>query len=185
MKKILTMAALTLLTLCGCNNNKSSVEKKEKIETPPYAASTKTWTFGKQVWSDAIRIPECNKASFSESLDTPDCRSYTDGSETWYYYNWAYVDTKKITLCPDPWRVPTEADFDELIANTTNKQLVNAWGLPGTAYGSYMQYAGSDCYIWSADKLHTYGAYSVFFDNNNASTRSADKNYGFQVRCVR
>jgi hypothetical protein len=30
-------------------------------QTPPYAASTKTWQFGEQLWSDAIHEPLCNK----------------------------------------------------------------------------------------------------------------------------
>jgi hypothetical protein len=34
--------------------------------TPRYAASTQTWTFGEQIWSDAIHIPECNKTDFIE-----------------------------------------------------------------------------------------------------------------------
>jgi hypothetical protein len=65
MKKI-----LIILMLCGVCYSYAQ-------DTPRYAASTKTWVFGYQIWSDAIQIPSCNKSSFKVSFTEPDCRSYT------------------------------------------------------------------------------------------------------------
>jgi hypothetical protein len=128
MKKILTIAALALLTLGGCNKNN---ENDENIETPPNAASTKTWKFGDQIWSDAIRIPDCDKSDFIYGNTTPDCRSYTAGSSKWYYYNKLYVEDNREKMCPSPWRLPYQDDFDELFTNITGTTIIGGWGAPG------------------------------------------------------
>ena len=91
---------VTIIMLCGVLGGYAQT-------TPPYAASTKTWTFGEQTWSDAIHIPECNKSSFTERYYETQCRSYTQGANTWYYYNWLYVNKHAARLCHSPWRVPS------------------------------------------------------------------------------
>jgi hypothetical protein len=184
MKKILTIAALTLLTLDGCNKN------NENGETPPYAASTQTWTFGDQTWSDAIRIPACNKSDFISpdfigSITAPDCRSYTYGSTTWHYYNWPYVIANHDKMCPAPWRVPSREDFERLDANTNDKTLAAAWELAGFAYGSSMNYDGSYGYYWSSTEYDTRYACILGIVSGSAETADHNKGYGYQVRCVR
>jgi hypothetical protein len=88
----------------------------ESPSTPPFAASTQTWTFGTQTWSDAIHIPGCRKTDFELSYTEPNCRSFTAGTNTWYYYNWAYVTQNATQLCPDPWSVPDYWHIQQLYA---------------------------------------------------------------------
>jgi hypothetical protein len=182
MKKILTIAALTLLTLGGCNKNN---EKEENIETPPLAVSTQTWTFGDQTWSDAIRIPACDKSDFISSITAPDCRSYTYRSNTWYYYNWSYVITNQEQLCPAPWHVPFRWELEILEKNTTSEKLMTAWGLPGYAFGSSMVNVGEDGYMWSPTSGEVSSAACINYTSGKLQVVRPPKSYGFQVRCVR
>jgi uncharacterized protein (TIGR02145 family) len=157
--------------------------------TPTYAASTQTWTFGSSplVWSDAIQIPNCNKTSFTNSTDDPQCRSYTDGeSNTWYYYNWAYVSTNAATLCPAPWRVPTREDFVALMAATSSAELVDDWGYGGFADGSNVNEVDSFGYFWSSKEDRSNSGYLYYGSGNgNLGTFYRDKHLGYQVRCVK
>ncbi|MDR3351395.1 MAG: fibrobacter succinogenes major paralogous domain-containing protein, partial [Prevotellaceae bacterium] len=150
------------------------------------AASTQTWTFGAStlVWSDAIHIPECNKDAFEISPTEPQCRSYTEGANTWYYYNWAHVNQHATILCPSPWRVPTKDDFDVLAGATDGATLGSEWGLAGFAHGGSMLNVGSDGNYWSSTKSGINSAYYMGFSTSNANTGTTHKYYGFQVRCV-
>jgi uncharacterized protein (TIGR02145 family) len=172
--------------------------------TPQYAASTQTWTVKSQIWSDAIHIPACNKEGFTMSNTVPHCRSYTSGTNTWYYYNWPYVNENKDALCPSPWRVPTKDDFialDKAFEGTgTNRygvdqnwiknNYINAWGgtaesgqvtSSGVANRDHGMYRSSD-----ANEALTNAYYLVF----NLSGRVEPQflyavSYGFLVRCVK
>jgi hypothetical protein len=183
MKKIFTIAALTLLTFGGCNKN----NEKDESETPPNAASTQTWKFGDQTWSDAIRIPACNKSDFMDSFTSPDCRSYTYGSTTWHYYNWPYVIANQDKMCPAPWRVPTNDDFMRLEENSKREYIIAAWGLPGYAYGHTLSSVGGHGYLWSSTEDYN-NMKSFILDYSHEDYRSSivsDKSHGMQVRCVR
>jgi hypothetical protein len=153
---------------------------------PPYAASTHTWTFDNQTWSDAIQIPECNKNDFEAHWTEPRCRSYTSGTNTWYYYNWPYVDANKSTMCPSPWRVPGQGDFAALTNNTTYDVLINAWGLGGYANGTSMSDVSTEATYWST---LSYGgddsrAHIMAYHSSNLYMTNTYKNFGLQVRCV-
>ncbi|MDR2801900.1 MAG: fibrobacter succinogenes major paralogous domain-containing protein [Prevotellaceae bacterium] len=171
---------LTILMFCGVVGGYAQ-------NTPPHAASTKTWTFGEQTWSDAIQIPECNKKSFEESDTEPDCRSYTDAKgNTYYYYNWPYVNTKAARLCPAPWRVPSQADFYILSHAPTADMLVSAWGLSGNAYGNTMHNVGSFGIYWSSTEISSDYAYAQYYISSfGAPPNGTTKQYGLSLRCVR
>jgi hypothetical protein len=155
-------------------------------DTPPYAASTNTWTFGGQTWSDAIRIPECNRSNFIESFTDPQCRSYAQGVNTWYYYNWLYVNEHSAQLCPAPWRVPTKSDFDVLVTHATVTMLSDAWGYGGYVYYVPILYTGSCAVYWSATESGGMRAYSFDYWNNiGVGVDFNDKELGYQVRCVK
>jgi hypothetical protein len=173
MKKI-----LTILMLCGVCYGYAQ-------NTPRFAASTRTWTFGNQTWSDFIRIPECNKTSFTDSYTDPHCRSYTSGANTWFYYTWPYVAENADKLCPSPWRVPTKADFEILAKNVTGSQLASAWGLPGYAYGSSMYNVGTYGRYWSSTELDSTNAYRLNYYSGGLYVSNNAKYYGYQVRCVK
>jgi hypothetical protein len=153
--------------------------------TPPHAASTKTWEFGNLTWSDAIQVPGCNKNAFAESLTQAQCRSYTSGTSTWYYYNWPYVDANKSVMCPSPWRVPAPADFHILADHATDAALISAWGVGGLAHGSGIFNAGSTGYYWTAEQLGSNSAYYLDYSSGYLHISQYYKHYGRQVRCVK
>lgn len=176
MKKILFISmiiAAAAIAFAGC---KKDEEEDESAKTPPHAASTQTWTFGTQTWSDAIQMPDCNDGTFENSETVPQGRSYTSGGKTYYYYNWAYVNANKNTMCLSPWRVPTKSDIDVLMEGEVEDHA-NAWGFGGYAYGSSVYLVNRQAYIWySSGGYYWYG-----YDNQIDATLS----HGMQVRCVK
>jgi uncharacterized protein (TIGR02145 family) len=181
MKKhlFLMIAAATMVAFVGCDKN-------ENVATPPLIASTQTWTFGDQTWSDAIQCPECNKETFEDSYTNPQYRSYTEDGKTWYYYNWAYVDANREEMCPSPWRVPTKEDFDVLVSNTTHSVLISTWGYGGGTSG-WLNGAvgtGSFAHYWSSTDSGI-GACSLHYDSYDLDVGNYDYYLGFQVRCVK
>jgi hypothetical protein len=156
---------------------------------PPHAESGETWmwVFGKQMWSNAIHMPECNKEDFIESETEPDCRSYTENGETKYYYNWAYVNTNRNKLCPSPWRVPTKADMETLGSNSNENALFDAWGFGGNAYGSSVGSVSTGAYYWSSTEYRSGSsyAYNLGYGSSNLLVLYDTKSNGFQVRCVK
>jgi hypothetical protein len=173
---------VTIIMLCGVLGGYAQT-------TPRYAASTKTWTFGEQTWSDAIRIPECNKSSFADSNTDPQCRSYTQDGKTWYYYNWPYVNKHAARLCPSPWRVPTATDFETLSGYTDVSALSDAWGYGGITNSTSVYGTGSAIRYWSSQEFSSFtnGAYYLhsYTDGSVGLLYDGLKRYGFQVRCVK
>jgi hypothetical protein len=177
----------TITVASGTLTKTVAVTQQPQRDTPPYAASAQTWTFGNQTWSDAIRCPECNKETFerSSNLD-PLCRSYTADGKTWYYYNFDYVYFNKSALCPSPWRVPAKEDFETLVGNTDNSTLINAWGYGGLAYKSFVTYMGSAFYWSSTEYIGSqvfYLTYSSGYGDLGVSVTYGE--YGHQIRCVK
>ncbi|MDR0738055.1 MAG: fibrobacter succinogenes major paralogous domain-containing protein [Prevotellaceae bacterium] len=135
-KMMIMMLAMVAITFASCSKDLYYQVLDINSDAPPRAASSKAWVFGEQTWSDAIRIPECNEKTFENSDTEPQCRSYTEDSNTWYYYNWPYVDANAATLCPTPWRVPTRSDFEALILSSSAAILCTEWGYGGYTTGS-------------------------------------------------
>jgi uncharacterized protein (TIGR02145 family) len=157
--------------------------------TPPYAASPQTWLFGEQTWSDAIHIPECENASYTGDYDNPHCLSYTSGTNTWYYYNWAYVNANAATLCPSPWRVPAQSDFSTLVSalegSSGYQTLINEWGYGGFFGGFSIANTGG-AYHWSATEHSNVDAYYLEYSSSTIRLQYYYGKYsGMQVRCVR
>jgi hypothetical protein len=162
-----------------------AVSVTQAANVPTYAASTQTWTFGSTlVWSDAIQIPDCNKSSFTTSDTDPHCRSYTLGDNTWYYYNWAYVNTNAATLCPQSWHVPTYTDFGALSATPDRSILPAAWGYGGYVRGSNVDDVDSHGIYWGSTPNGCCYASSLNFVLGGLILYESYLDYGFQVRCV-
>jgi hypothetical protein len=94
---------LTIIMLCGVCYGYAQ-------DTPPYAASTKTWVVEgddgvTRIWSDYINMPECNK----EGDKNDPCHR---GQGIFYSYNEKYIKKRKKEMCPLPWRIPTTKDYD-------------------------------------------------------------------------
>jgi hypothetical protein len=186
--QVATQRTATVIIAAGALNRTVTVTQ---AALPFYAASTQTWTFGSSTltWSDVIQIPACNKDDFSGTTDAPkvDGRSYTHDGKTYYYYSWPYVNQNAAQLCPDPWRVPTKADFEALVAATTAAQLAADWGYGGYCSGSSVYNAGSVAYYRSSVEYSTFSAYGLYFDTSGYVNPLYYnyKSYGYQVRCVK
>jgi hypothetical protein len=168
----------------GCTNATAS---GTITVVPQYAASTRTWVYGGLTWSDAIRIPDCKNTSFTDSYTIANCRSYTSGTNTWYYYNWTYVNQNASTLCSSPWRVPTQTDAVALAnSGQTYSTLSNVWGFGGsfTAWAGITQ-PTTEHVLWTTTNVNTYTAYEFEMKNSKLSVIAYDKYCGYQVRCVK
>jgi hypothetical protein len=130
-------------------------------------------------------MPDCNKTGFKSSFTEPDGRSHTAGANTRYYYNWAYVNANQSTMCPSPWRVPTNDDLQALFYATNGATLISEWGSGGYVSGNTIHNGNARGYYWSSTAASaTYAHYLDFYDNfrNVGFTVMTD---GFQVRCVK
>ncbi|MDR3185148.1 MAG: fibrobacter succinogenes major paralogous domain-containing protein, partial [Prevotellaceae bacterium] len=157
--------------------------------TPRYAASSATWVFGAQTWSDAIQIPGCDKDDFGCSPSDPRCRSHTDqdGLKR-YYYNWPYVNRHADTLCPSPWRVPSEADFETLIEaiDYDYETLVRGWDwFGGSANCNRMDNVKGMANSWSSVGAGYVAVELLIVFNKDIFTQNSSSPYGDLVRCVR
>jgi hypothetical protein len=183
-----TLAASTTLTrTVGVTQTAVTFTISEVDNAPPYAASNKAWMFGNSqlIWSDAIHCPECNKETFEDSYTDPQCRSYTEDGKTYYYYNWAYVDANKTTMCPDPWRVPARDDFSAIISNTNSPTLLSVWGYGGYATGSAVVYETDRARYWSSYSWSRETAVSLQSYWGSLGTPQNFKDLGLFVRCVK
>jgi hypothetical protein len=122
---LLVAAMIAHIGYNKCGKNGDDYNINDNIKPPPLAASTKTWKIEspdgkiKQTWSDYIAVPACNKTDYDGGdRENPrsDCRSYTFDGATFYYYSWQYVKQNQHTLCPDPWRMPTKEDINDIVA---------------------------------------------------------------------
>jgi hypothetical protein len=91
-------------------------------------------------------------------------------------------------MCPNPWRVPTQQDFEQLASNINADDLISAWGYGGFAIGSSMYVVDLQAYYWSST-VYSGGssdAYYLYFDTSGSLGVGNDDKYGgLQVRCVR
>jgi uncharacterized protein (TIGR02145 family) len=192
--------------------------KDYDVEAPAYAVTNKVWHIVSadetisQTWSDEIHVPACNKTDItfgnSES-PTSDCMKVAHCDS--YYYTWTYVNQNAKTLCPDPWRVPTETDFINLdialggtginrtlkaVDGAMDKLLYNiyqnVWGaeilgyqVPGGGIG-----AGQIKY-WSSDRADNKGKNLALTPYANGDLVVAPSGlsdiwrYALAVRCVK
>jgi hypothetical protein len=172
------------LTQTSATEKSGGTSQQSKQNTPPYAASARTWKFGNQTWSDAIHMPECNRESFAKSDTDPQCRSYTEGDITRYYYNWEYVSVNKDKMCPYPWRVPTREDFETLMENKSTG-FPDIWGYGGRANGSAMENGIYYAYYWSSTEDGSQRAIQLKYASGGTTVERILKYYGHQVRCVK
>ena len=152
---------------------------------PPYSSGT--WSCGTQVWSGALRNPVAGCTSTSSlSTSTPPPAQYRDYSTSHgFYYNWTCVNTYATTLCPSPWRVPTKADFETLIACADPTTLRTAWGHSGYAHGSSVTNVGEGGDYWSNTEYDYAGAWQLVYTHGPIATQTYYKWRAIIVRCVK
>lgn len=111
-----------------------------------------------------------------------------------------YEDAATI-LWGSGWCMPTKAQFEELIANTTNEWVtinsVNGrkftasngnyifFPAAGRVDGGSLNYRGSNGYCWGRSYQSSLGAWSLTFDSSGQSVVAYDRYRGYSVRPVR
>jgi hypothetical protein len=155
------------------------------VNTPPNAASTQTWVFGNQIWSDRIVASPSNCINtdmLSTDMYPPAEYKVYDGR---YYYNWTCAYNNRTEMCPSPWRLPSVTDFNTLASATDATTLIDAWGFGGAAEGSDMRNVDFTASYWSATEYTIYCPYYLgYLSGHVYPEAAANKYYGMQVRCV-
>jgi uncharacterized protein (TIGR02145 family) len=156
-------------------------------QPPASAASTQTWTYGTQTWSDRLVATPANCSS-TATLGMSSSDMLYKISDGRYFYTWKCVDDNKATLCPSPWRVPVADDFTALInwlTETGEKEarLIADWGTGGYAMTNKISAATSYGSYWSATGGGSSANYLVYF-TTYLKVDTGYKYFGYQVRCV-
>jgi hypothetical protein len=174
----------------GCAATASgTITVKKPISTstggPNTAYSTTTWIIETQTWSDRIvGAPSgCTKSDDLGSSYSAALYRVYDGR---YYYTWPCVYNNRSTLCPSPWRVPTQSDFSTLVSNTDYSTVISAWGYGGLAIGSFMDVVNWYAYYWSSTEFSSIIAYRLGYNRGGyLDVYGVNKYIGLQVRCVK
>ena len=104
------------------------------------------------------------------------------------------------------WRMPTKKDFEELKAGTTKKWVTNYKGVSGLNgrlftgnngnslfipaagyyYASFVENAGSYCYLWSSsfDLFYPSYACNLYFNSDNVNISNFNRYIGCSVRPI-
>jgi uncharacterized protein (TIGR02145 family) len=158
------------------------------VELPPPPsdfASTQTWTFGSQTWSDRV-VASPSNCTQTTSLTTS---NYTTAeykiSDGRYYYSWTCAVNAQSTLCPSPWRLPSWYDFDALVRNTNYATLTNAWGFGGYARGNTIHDVSTVAYYWCTTQYGSNNSYELHIESGSLLLNYSFTFYGFQLRCVK
>jgi hypothetical protein len=178
---------VTTINSNNCTNATASGTITVNVATPSGAASTQTWIFGSQTWSDRVVVAPSGCASVTTLSETSYPPAQYKISSNRYYYNWTCVNTASTQLCPSPWRVPTRDDFNTLGNNATGSTLGSAWGYGGYAAGNNIYATDSYGYYWSSTELGGGNAYYFCHLTSSTLTTTAPANqvFGYQVRCVK
>jgi len=174
-----------------------------------------------QVWSAHVLASNCNKTAFAGGASPnfhSDCRRshatnrfYTDpgGRPTGDFFTWCAVVRFRDQFCPYPWRVPTCADFVDLVMALGGSQfgggdpvvynrIIASFGVPGQfwrgAHGGFslgssgvLSSQGNVGFYWSqTDRVPNGGSMGITGSSNSVSPQNvSSKGDGFALRCVR
>jgi uncharacterized protein (TIGR02145 family) len=184
----------------------------------------KTVVIGNQTWmarnlNYAASGSKCGNGSSLSDENTATCDTYGR------LYDWAtamalpascnlnscasQINAKHRGICPSGWHIPSDVDWDELIAfvgssETAGRYLkaADGWSNGGNGQDKYgfsalpggygksggsFYYAGNYGYWWSASEHRVSSAYDRYmsYDNEVTGYNNGDKSYLFSVRCLR
>ncbi|MDE7134535.1 MAG: hypothetical protein K2N86_04585, partial [Rikenellaceae bacterium] len=112
--------------------------------------------------------------------------------------------------CPDGYRLPTNAEFQNLIDNCTRTdgggwsatdygyitltlktdtskklEFPAVGGRSGVSSGTLLSSVGADGNYWSSVAYSSYNAYHLYFGSGSLNVGSSGRQYGLSVRCVK
>lgn len=191
--KLLTIISVSLLFFFnGCDTS-----MKDSRDGQTY----KTVKIGEQEWM-AENLNYQTENSYCYENDPANCEKYGR------LYTWAAANY----VCPEGWRLPTNADFETLVANvrgieTAGKMLKSTTGweeedgksgngldafgfnvLPaGRIDGGDFNFAGKLAGFWSATKCNGEDAYylDLSYSTEEAALDDEEKDDAYSVRCLR
>jgi hypothetical protein len=89
------------------------------------------------------------------------------------------------TLCPQPWRVPTQDDLVAVASNTNRTQIIANFGAHGWMDGTSQAFA-SLLFFWSTWESPANGDNAYIFNASlNPATHLWSKKDLFEVHCVK
>jgi hypothetical protein len=156
-----------------------------KPPAPPTAASTVTWIFGNQLWSDAIVIPECDKPA-SELVDSETeqgCAAAEYNGKKYYFYNRSYFTAHEATLCPSPWQTPLVSDYEALIKAVPFDDLSSYWAVCGYIHKGAPGAQGQQLLMFAHDQI-AYFKYNTGNGDYGVEPNAYWMTHGVPVRCI-
>lgn len=188
------------LTEEGCNNNTPGWG--ESLGTVSFVTN-RTWQIGDQIWSDAVTATACQKTTFNGRSYgfNSDCITNNPGFAG-NLFSWCAVARFGATLCPHPWRVPTQQDFialDQALGGSgkggyagssfITANYINRWGGSyggGCSSDGTLNHQGSHASYWSQTEDDAiFGRHLSFATDGFVYQSSNSKSLGFTLRCVR
>ena len=184
-------------------------------------ASSETESGAYFQWGDISGVSGSLVGKYSDESYSWATAPFNNGSSD---YNPTYFNSVKNTVCPNgvlakeydtasqimggDWRMPTKADFDELLSGTTHEWVTNHNGtgvkgrkftsktdtskyifIPAAGYCSYgsVYGVGSYGYVWSSSLYSSdpYGAWGLYFYSGNCGMDYSSRCIGQSVRGVR
>jgi hypothetical protein len=173
---------------CASSATSGTITVKAVPNTPPDAASTRTWRFGDQIWSDKIAAnPSLCAHTYPLSTTNPPPAEYVVIYDGTYRYNRTCVVAEENYLCPHPWRVPSKEDFEHLASYTTASLLISLWGTSGRYQADGLYLLGDSMWLWSSSPVENwpYAGYQLAVYDLRMGLQSWYDWSGCAVRCVR
>lgn len=220
MKRVVYLILLSLLAFTSCKKESNPTSPAEDTSTVTYSGKVyHTVKIGTQTWLkenldvgvmiDSMQNPSNNVTieKYCYGNDTANCNKYGG------LYQWNEAMEYSTTpgakgICPTGWHIPTQAEFDTLVAAVGNNgNSLKAIGQGDLKYGG----AGTDSSGFSAllvgyrlyyGNFSGLGDYSVFWSSTMDGTTSTynltlwdggsdfamysnHKEYGYNIRCLK
>lgn len=192
-KGILALSIALTATAIGAPNNGVFKDSRD-------GKTYKTVKIGKQIWMAENMNYQTNN-SYCYENDPANCEKYGR------LYTWKAA----LNACPSGWHLPTDADFEILVANvggeeTAGKMLksTTGWNKDGNGIDAFgfnafpagarntniaggFSYAGTGAGFWSATENGESYAYFLYlgYHLENALLGNYDKISAYSVRCLR
>ncbi len=112
---------------------------------------------------------------------------------------YTFADAQKV--CPAGWHLPTQADFNALLAYVGSNDLMKSQNLRATSWGGLDSYGfaalpagfysdsynnlGTYTFFWTSEEKNNTPSFRLNVDSSKAIMASHNKTYGGSVRCLK